>query len=258
MKRIYTDKIDMCRMIRFLEIVMLVGLALVTMVLGAEPDKSNSANDPGGLKEFDGLGFSVAPKGGGKVRTSMFGLPGEGYKFVYVFDRSGSMGGDGSASLKAVKAELLASLKNLDTVHQFQIIFYNERPVLFNPSGTPGKLAFGNEPNKRAAERFLDTIKAQGGTDHEAALRLAAAMKPDVIFFLTDGDEPKLTPQQMEKIQKWLSGIRINVIEFGPGPQPEKDSFLKEIARRVGGQYIYVDAMKFRNSKEKAADLNNP
>ncbi len=34
------------------------------------------------------------------------------------------------------------SLKNLDTVHQFQIIFYNERPVIFNPTGTPGRLAF--------------------------------------------------------------------------------------------------------------------
>ena len=113
------------------------------MVIGAEPDKAKTADGPGGGKEFEGLGFSVAPKGGGKARIGMFGLWGEGYKFVYVFDRSGSMGGDGSASLKAVKAELLASLKNLDTVHQFQIIFYNHRPVLFNPSGTPGKLAFG-------------------------------------------------------------------------------------------------------------------
>ena len=202
------------------------------------------------MKEFDSLGFSQAPKGGGKARTGMFGLTGEGYKFVYVFDRSGSMGGDGSASLKAVKAELLASLKNLDTVHQFQIIFYNQRPVLFNPGGTPGKLTFATEQNKRAVERFLKSIEANGGTDHQAALRMAAAMKPDVIFLLTDGDDPKLTPQQMEKIQGWLGGIHINIIEFGPAEQPEKDSFLKELARRVGGEYRYVDAAKFRASKE--------
>lgn len=248
----------MCRIIRPLGIVFLIASGLSALVLGAEPDKSKSGNDPGGMKEFDSLGFSQAPKGGGKARTGMFGLTGEGYKFVYVFDRSGSMGGDGSASLKAVKAELLASLKNLDTVHQYQIIFYNERPVLFNPSGTPGKLAFATEQNKRAVERFLKSIEANGGTDHQAALRMAAAMKPDVIFLLTDGDDPKLTPQQMDKIRDWLGGTRLNVIEFGPAQQPEKDSFLKELARRVGGQYAYVDTTKLPSSKEKTAALNNP
>jgi len=242
----------MCHIIRMVAIVFFVGSGLSAAVPGAEPEGSKTGTDPSGIKAFEGLGFSQAPKGGGKARTSMFGLSGEGYKFVYVFDRSGSMGGDGSASLKAVKAELLASLKNLDTVHQFQIIFYNERPVQFNPSGAPGKLAFATERNKAAVERFLDSIEALGGTDHEAALRMAAAMKPDVIFFLTDGDEPKLTPQQMQKIERWLGGIRINIIEFGPGAQPEKESFLKELARRVGGEYIYVDTTKFRKLGERS------
>ncbi len=253
-----TYNIDMCRIIRPLAIIFLIGLGLSALVIGAEPDKPKAGNDPSGMKEFDGLGFSVGPKGGGKARTGMFGLMGEGYKFVYVFDRSGSMGGDGSASLKAVKAELLASLKNLDTVHQFQIIFYNHRPVLFNPSGTPGKLVFGTGQNKLAVERFLNSIEANGGTDHEAALRMACSLKPDVIFFLTDGDDPKLTPQEMEKIHDWSVGISMNIIEFGPDAQPDKESFLKELARRVGGLYAYVDTTKFSTSKEKAASLNNP
>jgi von Willebrand factor type A domain len=248
----------MRHIIRALGTVFLVGLGLSALVLCAEPDKTKPGNDPGGMKEFEGLGFSVGPKGGGKARTGMFGLMGEGYKFVYVFDRSGSMGGDGNASLRAVKAELLASLKNLDTVHQFQIIFYNERPVLFNPSGTPGKLAFATDANKLAAERFLNSIEANGGTDHEAALRMAASMRPDVMFFLTDGDDPKLTPQQMDKIREWLVGIRINIIEFGPEAQADNGSFLKELARRVGGQYAYVDTTKISSSKEKAPALNNP
>ena len=247
----------MRRIFRQFGIVFLV-LGLSALVMGAEPDAAKKADDPGGGKQFEGLGFSVAPKGGGKARVGMFGLWGEGYKFVYVFDRSGSMGGDGSASLKAVKAELRASLKNLDTVHQFQIIFYNHRPVLFNPSGTPGKLAFGSEQNKQAVERFLNTIEANGGTDHEAALRMACALKPDVIFFLTDGDEPKLTPQQMEKIERWCVGIRMNMIEFGPGAEPEKDSFLKELARRVGGEYTYVDTAKFSASKGKPGISDSP
>jgi hypothetical protein len=181
---------------------------------------------------------------GGKARTSLFGVVGEGHKFVYVFDRSGSMGGSGQNSLQAVKAELLRSLKNLDTVHQFQIIFYNERPVVFNPTGTPGRLAFATEQNKQRVERFLDSITAQGGTAHEEALKLAIRLQPDVIFFLTDGDDPKLTPAQLEKIQRMAAGIIINAIEFGPGPKPPGPSFLADLARQNGGGYAYVDMSK--------------
>ena len=133
------------------------------------------------------------------------------------------------------------SLKNLDTVHQFQIIFYNERPVIFNPTGTPGRLAFATERNKERAARFIDSITAEGGTDHEEALKLAIRLQPDVIFFLTDGDDPKLTPAQLEKIRRLAAGIIINAIEFGPGPKPAGASFLAELARQNGGGYAYVD-----------------
>jgi hypothetical protein len=189
---------------------------------------------------LQGLGFSIAPKQGGKARTSLFGLVGEGYKFVYVFDRSGSMGGSGQNALRAVKAELLRSLANLDTVHQFQIIFYNERPAIFNPTGTPGRLAFATEANKSRAVRFIDSITAEGGTAHEEALRLATGLQPDVIFFLTDADDPKLTLAQLEKIRHLAAGIIINAIEFGPGPKPTGDSFLAQLARQNGGGYTYV------------------
>lgn len=246
----------MTSFIRLIGITFVLVFSLPLVAICAEPDKNKTDTNKSDKQALDGLGFSVAPKEGGKTQTEMFGLVAEGYKFVYVFDRSGSMGGDGNASLKAVKKELLASLKNLDTVHQFQIIFYNERPVLFNPSGTPGKLAFANDRNKQAAERFLNTIQSNGGTDHEAALRLAAGLRPDVIFFLTDGDEPQFTRQQKEKIENWLSGIHINIIEFGSDPAPQKESFLKELARRLGGKYTYVDTTKFNLSKTKPDSTN--
>jgi len=114
-------------------------------VYAEDPAKPASQGAAAQKNPFEGLGFSIAPREGGKARTSLFGVVGEGYKFVYVFDRSGSMGGQGENSLQAVKKELLASLKNLDTVHQFQIVFYNQRPALFNPTGTPGRLAFATE-----------------------------------------------------------------------------------------------------------------
>jgi hypothetical protein len=205
-----------------------------------EPQKTTVKGFLDAPARSDPRGYSQ-PGLDGKARTAMFGVVAEGYKFVYCFDRSGSMGATGHKALPVVKAELLESLKPLESVHQFQIIYYNERPAVFNPTGTPGRLAFANEPNKDRVKRFLETVAADGGTDHEEALKMAVRMRPDVIFFLTDGDEPRLTPEQIEKITYMAAGIQINTFQFGAGPKPAGDSFLAEVARQNGGQYKYLD-----------------
>jgi hypothetical protein len=219
---------------------------MVVTIRAEEPARKPTEKEASPQKALEELGSTLAPKEGGKARTSLFGVVGEGNKFVYVFDRSGSMGGRGRESLRAVKAELTRSLKNLDTVHQFQIIFYNERPVIFNPTGTPGRLAFATEENKQRAARFLESIAAEGGTAHEDALRLAIRLQPDVIFFLTDGDDPKLAPVQLARIERMAAGIVINCIEFGPGPKPQGASFLADLARQNAGRYVYVNISKYR------------
>ncbi len=188
----------------------------------------------------------------GKAQVKMFGLVGEGYKFVYVLDRSGSMGGAGNLALRAVRQELAQSLQTLDSVHQFQIIFYNERPVLFNPTGIAGKLAFATDQTKRRAIRFVETITADGGTRHDDALKMAIRLRPDVIFWLTDGDKPRLTDAGIEAISQKAAGITIHAIEFGMGPQPEAKSFLAKVAAQNGGKFAYVDLAK-RLAKEEPA-----
>ncbi|MBN2022001.1 MAG: hypothetical protein JW809_04340 [Pirellulales bacterium] len=190
---------------------------------------------------------SVGRRGSGKpggARVSVFGAVGEGHKFVYVFDRSGSMGGVGRTALEAAKAELLSSLDSLESTHQFQIVFYNERPWAFNPSGQAGRLAFGTDRNKELARRFTAGVTADGATRHEEALLLAIRMRPDVIFFLTDADEPRLSPRQLDKIVRQAGGIQINTIEFSFGPRQDPDNFLVRLARACGGQHAYVDVSR--------------
>ncbi|HIQ22262.1 MAG TPA: hypothetical protein EYH34_13640 [Planctomycetes bacterium] len=178
---------------------------------------------------------------GGRGRTSVFGVPGEGYKFAYVFDRSASMGGSGRNALGAAKAELIRSLESLEPTHQFMIIFYNEFPTVFNPSGRPGKLPFATERNKQRARRFVEGIIAAGGTRHREALLTAIRTQPDVIFFLTDADEPRLSDAQVDEITRRAGGITINTIEFGLGPKQGGMNFLEKLARQSGGGYAYVD-----------------
>jgi hypothetical protein len=179
--------------------------------------------------------------GEGMGRTSVFGIPGEGYRFAYVFDRSGSMVG---RPLQAAKAQLIASLESLDDNHQFQIIFYNDRVRRFSPTGEPNRLFFATERNKNLAAKFIGSITAESGTDHEQALMLAINLRPDVIFFLTDADEPKLWPGQLAKIERRAAGITIHAIEFGFGPQSDPRNFLVRLARDNGGKHGYVDISK--------------
>jgi hypothetical protein len=178
---------------------------------------------------------------GGLGRTSVYGLNGEGFKFVYVFDRSGSMGGSGNRALNAAKAELLRSLADLGETHQFQIIFYNEEPSIMRLGGV-ANLMFANAQNKREAERFVQSITADGATQHEPALTAALRLSPDVVFFLTDADQPELSAAQLDRIKR-LNGGRavINTIEFGLGPKIRKHNFLDVVAAENGGRSAYVD-----------------
>jgi hypothetical protein len=187
---------------------------------------------------------SISP--GEKAQVSMFGVRAEGSKFVYVLDRSGSMGDPKGKSLAAAKAELIASLEKLDTVHQFQIIVYNERPRVFNPTGQPGRLAFGTEQNKTEVRKFLESITPDGGTAHEEALVTAIRMHPDAIFLLTDGDDPQLTPRELARIDRLGAGIVIHTIEFGSGPRQPGENFLTKLARQSGGEHAYVDSTKLK------------
>lgn len=195
----------------------------------------------GGVGGTGGTGLSRLPRGG-RAKTSVFGVEGEGYKFVYVFDHSASMGGGPNSPLSAAKAELKASLAHLAETHQFRIIFYNEHTTVF-PS-TEG-LVFGTEANKERAIRFIDGVTANGGTSHEEALLEAIRMRPDVIFFLTDADQPELSPAQQHRIaQRNDDRSSINAIEFGLGPQVDTGNFLVKIAQQNGGRHVYFDVAR--------------
>lgn len=183
----------------------------------------------------------------GRSRTSVFGVEGEGSKFVYAFDRSASMGEAGGRPLRAAKSELLKSLSFLGQTQQFQIIFYNQRPRIFALYGQPGRLAFGNDSAKDHARRFVNSISADGGTNHEEALVAALRIAPDVIFFLTDGTDPPMSDEQLTRIKRMNGGgATIHVIEFGPGAQAAKNNFLTRLARENRGKYAYIDVSKLK------------
>ena len=92
--------------------------------------------------------------------------------------------------------------------------------------------------------RFIDSISADGGTAHEDALVAAVRLRPDVIFFLTDADDPKLASRNLDRIDRLGPGVIIHAIEFGTGPQRDAENFLVKLARQSAGQHVYVDVSK--------------
>ena len=204
-----------------------------------------AVSDPtagGGNIDIAGEGPGTRNIDGGQARTQIFGLTGEGFKFVYVFDSSHSMSHPEGRPLAAAKRELIASLESLGRVHQFQIIFYNESPTIFTPTGVKGKLTFATEDNVRLAKQYIGNITAQLSTRHEAPLMLAVGMQPDVIFFLTDGLEPRLTSAQMRRIRKAnRAEAVIHVVQFDTGSPPVGDNWLRRLARENRGQYSFFN-----------------
>ncbi len=203
------------------------------------------SNTPRVAQAPAGEAGNYGPPGDGQTSVRVFGVEGKGTKFVYVFDRSSSMEG---APLATAKQQLVQSLESLSSVHQFHIIFFNQRVRSSDLSGGGRRIAFATDRNKKLAERFVGGITADGGTDRLPALRAAVQMQPDVIFFLTDADDPMPASELAEIAElNRRAGVVISTIEFGRGPANQAKNFLIELARMTGGQYGYVDTQSLRS-----------
>ena len=180
---------------------------------------------------------------GSETSTAVFGVTGSGSSFVYVFDRSDSMNGFGGRPLRAAKRELLSSLQTLTDRQQFGIVFYNERPDTFAASAGRGGLQFAEDAMVDAAVGYVGSINAYGGTRHLDAVLAALRLAPDVVFFLTDADTPRLSRSDLRMIRSRAasSGTTIHAIEFGAADAPKADTFLRDLAAAGDGQYRFVD-----------------
>lgn len=189
---------------------------------------------------------SAGGKEGGGGGTTFFGHKAKGQRFVYVLDASGSMY-DYNA-IGVAKAELLASLAQLDAEQQFQVIFYSERVYPMIDPGGKVQMFYATEANRTKASQFVRGIQPLEGTRHREALLEALNYSPDVIFFLTDAGEPRLDAGDLDRIRRRNNGrARVHCVEFGKGASLDIDSnFLKKLSRENGGGYAYRDITKFQ------------
>lgn len=202
---------------------------------------------PGARGTGDGDG------GNGVGQTSLFGVNDAGKKFIYVIDRSFSM--DEYGAYAAARTELLTSLSRLTEVQQFQIILYNNAPLVLETRDNRYPMFFGTDAQRLLVREQIRSIPPDGGTRHLPALEAALKYNPDVLFFLTDGAEPALDASELQALRaKNRQGTRIHCIEFGHGPQivgidgKPVGNFLMKLANENSGKYTYRDVKRFSST----------
>lgn len=236
---------------------------VLSSLVGTEGEATTSLNagTGGGLtgdgQSGSGTGPSKGP--GNKAKTSFFGLEGSGQSFVYVVDRSDSMNAYGAGPLRYAKREMIKSLSSLNEYHQFQVVFYNDSIYPMSTTGSAGRMNFATDSDKRRASSFVKSMPGDGGTEHLPALKLALSLAPDVIFFLTDAEDPSLSVNQLLEIQQRaeIKGTTIHAIQFNIGPDPGSGGWIQALAEMNRGTYRYLDVTTFEVPADPPAEENS-
>ena len=203
-------------------------------------------SDMAGITEFgermpiDVIGLGPGTPGNGKEGLGDFGprifdrpwavggIPSETAKVVYLVDRSGSM----TDSLDIVKMELKRSIGELEEASEFHVIFYSTGPGVEMPTR---RLVHATERNKELAFEFIDQVVAGNGTDPSQAIDRAFAIKPDLIYLLTDGEFDRAIVDLVKR-RNADGKVRVYTIGF----LYRHDEVLRDIARQNGGEYKFI------------------
>lgn len=144
--------------------------------------------------------------------------------------------------LGLAKAELLRSLNELTPEHEFQIVFYNMRSLVFSNNPYVHELLPATDEFKAEAEQFVASVPGQGGTNHLGALQVALNLKPEVIYLITDGErKDDLAATYVRSLAKACQrdNVTIHLIHFGARPRP--NSTLVKLATATGGTHRLIN-----------------
>ncbi len=177
-------------------------------------------------REIGGLGNGRDAKG--KAAADFFGITAGGNDFVFVVDMSGSMQG---SRWRRARNELRRSIESLDENQRFFIVLYSTDAY---PMPAQGLLA-AKKRNVEEAIHWLFKVEPQGSTNPLPAVLLAAQLKPDAIFLLSDGDFSPLVATQISAFQ--AKALPVHTIGF---ESRVGERSLKLISDETHGTYRFV------------------
>ena len=189
-------------------------------------------------------GTSGKARGGGgngdggstKAATEFFGIGGSGQTFVYVVDGSDSMNENGK--FERARYELLHSIEQLGKDQRYYVIFYNDKAYPMDAD----KPLLATQDNLAQTTNWINRVEPGGGTNPLPALVFALSLRPDAIYFLSDGQFDPATIQQLrsrnrQNLRLQMRQIPIHTIAFF---DRFAEGLMRTIARNSGGEYRFV------------------
>jgi Ca-activated chloride channel family protein len=152
---------------------------------------------------------------------------------IYVIDTSGSMEG---TSIKQAQAALRMALGQLAPEDRFNVIQFNSSTELLFPVSREASVS-----NIVAARRYVDRLRATGGTEMMPALRAALDTLPREgflrqVIFMTDGSVGN-EHELFELIQRKLGASRLFTVGIGSAPNAH---FMSKAAQLGRGSFTFI------------------
>jgi hypothetical protein len=163
---------------------------------------------------------------------SFFGIRAQGQRFVYVVDCSGSM--EGPPYERAAK-ELIRSLAALSRSQEFFVILYSDDSYPMFYPGSTQKFVKATDDAIEQVQSWVLSFRYRGGTNPDPALQLALKVKPDAVFFLTDGAIPDSTANLV--YQANTDEVPVHTVCF---TNRAGQATLERIAKENQGKYLFV------------------
>jgi len=198
-----------------------------------------------------------------------FGAEAYGNRFVFVLDVSASMAARNGQRLERATRELIGSINQLNAEQDFSVILYSNQALPMFVKNNEAVMRQATPTNKQAAINWLRyQVRPNGGTMPARALQIAGSLKPDAVFFLSDGEfqyghdptlnsplnsffqnfgqarrampppgDAMLDPKSV--LSQYPPEIVVHTIAFesvGSGP------LMQLIAKQKGGQYRFIPA----------------
>ena len=193
------------------------------------------ADEVGRLASADGKRSADGRGAGDGNGDGFFGARMTGRRFVFVVDCSRSMNhphkSEAKTRFRRLQLELLNSISAMQPDEKFFIVFFNDRVIPMPASS----LQPATRDRQKHFLHWMTRVRADGDTDPRSALRLALKLRPDVIYFLTDGSFERPIQRDLERLHQ--DRVAIHTFAFGNrAAQP----LLKSIAVRNAGEYHFI------------------
>jgi hypothetical protein len=181
----------------------------------------------------EGRGPRRSGSGGEGDGSEFFGVRSKGGRIVYVVDCSSSMAGP---RFQKACAELLESIGGLNSRQSFCVIFFSDQSYpMFAPQQPETGLLRATRENIEWLRAWIASRSTGGGTVPQPALLTALALKPETIFFLTDGEiEPGVVAAVKHNNRR---RTKVNTIGF---VNRSGEALLQRIAGENHGKYSFV------------------